>query len=105
MAAGFLREVIRAYHSRHPDVALRVLEGASVEQIALVRKSRLDVAFVLGTPDVPNCDVAQLWTEHMFVALPQEHILCETMRSHGRHFAMSNSSCANLRKAVLSMTT
>jgi DNA-binding transcriptional LysR family regulator len=77
MAAGFLREVIRAYRVRHPDVALQVLEGASLEQIALVRKSRLDVAFVLGTPDAPNCDVAHLWTEHMFVALPQGHILCE----------------------------
>jgi DNA-binding transcriptional LysR family regulator len=77
MAAGFLREVIRAYRARHPDVAVQILEGASLEQIALVRKSRLDVAFVLGKPDVPNCDVAQLWTEHMFVALPQGHILCE----------------------------
>jgi DNA-binding transcriptional LysR family regulator len=77
MAAGFLREVIRVYRARNPDVALQILEGASVEQLALVRKSRLDVAFVLGTPDVPNCDLVQLWTEQIFVALPQEHILCE----------------------------
>jgi DNA-binding transcriptional LysR family regulator len=57
---------------------MQVLEGASIEQIALVRKSRLDVAFVLGTPHVPNCDAAQLWTEHMFVALPLGHALCKS---------------------------
>ena len=77
MGAGFLREVIRVYRGCHPDVAMQILEGASLEQLALVRKSRLDVAFILGTPDVPNCDVAQLWTEQMFVALPQGHVLCE----------------------------
>jgi len=78
MAAGFLREVIRAYHARHADVAMNILEGASPEQVALVRKSQLDVAFILGAPDLPDCDVTQLWTEHIFVALPQGHILCES---------------------------
>ena len=76
MGAGFLREVIRIYRERHAGVAMQVLEGASLEQIALVRESRLDVAFVLGTPNVPNCDTAQLWTEHIFVALPLGHALC-----------------------------
>jgi len=56
---------------------MHVLEGASVEQIALVRKSRLDVAFVLGTPDLPNCEVTGLWTEHIYVAMPQRHALCD----------------------------
>jgi hypothetical protein len=43
-----------------------------------VRKSRLDVAFVLKDPDVSDRDIAQLWTEHMFVALPLAHTLCES---------------------------
>src|SRR5260370_40793313 len=77
MAAGFLRQVIRTYRARHADVAMHVLEGASREQIALVRERRLDVAFVLGAPDLPNCEVAQLWTEQIFVALPQGHKLCD----------------------------
>jgi len=77
MAAGFLREVMRAYRARHADVAMHILEGASREQVALVRKSQLDVAFVLGVPNLPSCEVTQLWTEHIFVALPQGHILCD----------------------------
>lgn len=77
MAAGFLREVIRTYRARHAKVEMHILEGASREQIALVRESRLDVAFVLGALDLPNCEVAQLWTEQIFVALPQGHALCD----------------------------
>jgi DNA-binding transcriptional LysR family regulator len=77
MAAGFLREVIRTFHAGHADVALHILEGASREQIALVRENRLDVAFVLGAPDLPNCNVTQFWTEHIFAALPQGHMLCD----------------------------
>src|SRR5260370_28302982 len=77
MAAGFLRQVIRTYRARHADVAMHVLEGASREQIALVRERRLDVGLVLGAPDLPNCEVAQLWTEQIFVALPQGHKLCD----------------------------
>jgi DNA-binding transcriptional LysR family regulator len=77
MAAGFLREVIRTYRARHADVAMHVLEGASRDQVALVRERRLDVAFVLGVPELPSCDVIQLWTEQIFVALPQGHMLCD----------------------------
>jgi DNA-binding transcriptional LysR family regulator len=77
MAAGFLREIIRTYRAHHAKVEMHILEGASREQIALVRESRLDVAFVLGAPDLPNCEVAQLWTEQIFVALPQGHALCD----------------------------
>ena len=76
MSAGFLREVVRTYHERQPDVLVHIVEGPSVEQIALVRKSQLDVAFVLGTPDLPNCEVTRLWAEHIYVAMPQGHALC-----------------------------
>src|SRR6266481_3194997 len=34
MAAGFLREVIRAYRARHAHVAMHLLEGASRDQVA-----------------------------------------------------------------------
>src|SRR5260221_6789524 len=77
MAAGFLREAIRTYRARHVNVEMHILEGASREQIALVRESRLDVAFVLGALDLPNCEVAQLWTDQIFVGLPQGHVLCD----------------------------
>src|SRR5260370_12669321 len=77
MAGGFVWEVGRTYGGRHGKVEMHILEAASREQIALVREGGLDVACVLGAPDLPNCEVAQLWTEQIFVALPQGHALCD----------------------------
>jgi Bacterial regulatory helix-turn-helix protein, lysR family len=41
MAAGFLRELIQGYSERNPDVAIQIIEGASAEHIACVRRRRL----------------------------------------------------------------
>lgn len=76
IATGFLRELIRTFCEQHPDVALQISEVASPDHVALIRKGRLDIAFVMGTPAVPNCETAQLWTEPVFVVLPQGHVLC-----------------------------
>jgi DNA-binding transcriptional LysR family regulator len=76
IAAGFVRELMRAFFRDHPDVRIRIVEGAAGDHIALIRKRRLDVAFVRGIPVVPDCEVAQFWTERMFVALPHGHPLC-----------------------------
>jgi DNA-binding transcriptional LysR family regulator len=76
VAAGFLRELIRTYGERYPDVGVQISEGGLREHIALIRKGRVDVAFVMGTPVVPNCEIAQFWTERLFVGLPQGHVLC-----------------------------
>jgi DNA-binding transcriptional LysR family regulator len=75
IGTGFLRELIGAYSERHPDVTIQILEGASFELVGLVRKRHVDVAFVIGTPEMPDCDVARLWSERLFVVLPQGHRL------------------------------
>jgi DNA-binding transcriptional LysR family regulator len=77
IAAGFMRELTRAYIRDHPEVTIRIVEGAAGDHIALIRKRRLDIAFVRGIPVVPDCEVEQLWRERMFVALPHGHALCE----------------------------
>ena len=41
MGAGFLRELIQAYSERHPDVAIEIVEAASMGHISLIRKRRL----------------------------------------------------------------
>jgi len=77
IAAGFLRELLQKYSARHPDVAIQLVEGASTEQISLIRKRQLDVAFVADTSEAGDCDVAPLWRERLFVALPDNHPLSE----------------------------
>jgi DNA-binding transcriptional LysR family regulator len=76
ISTGFLRELIGAFCKQHPDVELEFSEGGYREHVESIRRGRLDVAFVTGTPSVPECETMQFWTERMFVVLPQEHALC-----------------------------
>src|SRR4029077_8173168 len=75
IAAGFLRELIEKYSGQHPDVAIQLVEGASTEQISLIRQRHLDVAFVADTSEAADCDVAPLWSGRLFVGLPDNHPL------------------------------
>jgi DNA-binding transcriptional LysR family regulator len=77
IATGLLRDLIRVFRKRHPDVALQISEGALRQHVELIQKRRVDVAFVVGTPAAPNCDTVQFWTERAFVVLPEDHVLCK----------------------------
>jgi DNA-binding transcriptional LysR family regulator len=99
MGAGFLRELIQAYSDRHADVAIQIVEGASTEHISLVRKRRLDVAFVADASEAADCDVAPLWNERLFVVLPQHHPFCdrkvvEWPALRTEHFIIRQSNCS-----------
>jgi DNA-binding transcriptional LysR family regulator len=99
MGAGFLRELIQAYSEQHPDVAIRIVEGGSIEHISLVRKRRLDVAFVADASEASDCDVAPLWNERLFVVLPQGHPLsnCKVVKWQAlrkEHFIIRQSNCS-----------
>jgi DNA-binding transcriptional LysR family regulator len=76
IASGFLRDLVETFRQQHPDVVLQISEVASREHISLIRKRRLDIAFVMGSPAVPNCEAAQFWTERIFAVLPKGHFLC-----------------------------
>jgi DNA-binding transcriptional LysR family regulator len=63
------------------------------------------VAFVTGTPSVPECEAMQFWTERMFVVLPQDHALCsedeiEWEAIRDEHFILRRSDIIK-RLAVL----
>jgi len=75
LASGFLADVLRAYGTRHAGVRVDFFEGAPSEHIASVRTYRLDIAFVTGKSELADCEVAQLWTERVFVAMPSDHPL------------------------------
>jgi DNA-binding transcriptional LysR family regulator len=99
IGAGFLRELIKDYSGRHPDVAIQIVEGASTEHISLVRKRRLDVAFVADASQAIDCDAAPLWNERIFVVFPQDHSLCgrkvvEWQALRDEHFIIRESSCS-----------
>jgi hypothetical protein len=47
-----------------------VSEGSSNEHIANVRSGRLDGAFIVDAGEITDCEVLQLLTEQLYVALP-----------------------------------
>jgi DNA-binding transcriptional LysR family regulator len=75
MATGYLRELIQVYCSHHPDVVVQIIEGASADNIAAVRKRQLDVAFIIDTTHAGGCETLPLWNERIVVVLPEDHAL------------------------------
>jgi len=75
IAAGFLANLRRQYRANYPMIEQSVMEGRSSETIALVREGNLDIAFVAGAVNAPDCHSRLLWCEPIVVALPLDHPL------------------------------
>lgn len=73
IASGFLAELLRAYGRQHPEVHIELIEGGAEAHIAALRTFRLDVAFLTGAYEWPDYDSAHLWSERVFLVLPEHH--------------------------------
>jgi DNA-binding transcriptional LysR family regulator len=77
IGTDYLRDLLQVYRSRHPEVGIHILESASADNIAAVRKRQLDVAFITDTSEANGCEILPLWSERIFVVLAEHHALCE----------------------------
>lgn len=77
LASGFLAQLLHSFVARHADVRIDIIEGAPSDHISAVQQHRLDVAFVTGCPALDDCDVAQFWSEQVYVVLPMAHPLAK----------------------------
>jgi len=75
IASGFLAELLHAYGVRHGKVRIELVDGNPDEHVAAIRQFRLDVAFLTGERDWPGCERTPLWSERIFVVLPDQHPL------------------------------
>lgn len=80
LGAGFLSTLLQKFEASYPRPVL--VEGHVAEHIASVRSRRLDVAFIVGTIDCGTCKVTPLWTERVFVALPEGHAVAAKPEIH-----------------------
>ncbi|MCG2842256.1 LysR family transcriptional regulator [Sandaracinobacter sp. RS1-74] len=74
LASGFLAKLLRDF-SGSRSICIELVDGDPAEHVAAIRDFQLDVAFVTGTRDWLDCDTAHLWSERMFVVLPEAHSL------------------------------
>jgi DNA-binding transcriptional LysR family regulator len=110
MATGYLRDLIQIYCSRHADVAIQILERASADNIEAVLKRQLDVAFILDTSQASGCESLRLWSERIFVVLPEEHALSERKELgwadlRNQHFIIRQSADPELGKRITTRLT
>lgn len=75
IASGFLTKLLQTYSNRHPGVQFELVEGTPAELVASVRQLGLDIAFLAECQTCAGCETEQLWSERIFIALPEQHDL------------------------------
>ena len=98
LSGGFLRELVRRYRTDHPHVAVELREECRRTLLTLTRQRRLDVAFVIGSGGAGGCDTAELWSEPVFVTLPDSHRLADSAEVswadlEGERFLATEAEC------------
>ncbi|MCO5081079.1 MAG: LysR family transcriptional regulator [Rhizobiaceae bacterium] len=75
LASGFLSDLLGTYEKTHNKVRLDFIDGSPADHIAAIRQLQLDVAFITGTSAWSDCETQHLWSERVFVVLPDHHPL------------------------------
>lgn len=72
---SFLAELIGQYRENHSGIEVEITEGTARDAVMQLRADRLDVAFVVGKPELPDCHTRPIWTEPLVAVLPEGHRL------------------------------
>lgn len=72
---SFLSELIAQYREDHSGIEIEITEGTARDAVMQLRADRLDVAFVAGKPELPDCHTRPIWTEPLMAVLPDGHRL------------------------------
>ncbi|MDB4945627.1 MAG: hypothetical protein JWP97_5161 [Labilithrix sp.] len=74
-AASGLPEVVRAFHTKFPDVELSLHELSPQQQLDALRDHEVDVAFVRGPVEDPELATELVRSEPLMAVLPSGHAL------------------------------
>lgn len=75
LSVGNLRATLIEFARRFPDVEISTIEGSRARLCSGVQNGTIDVAIVTGET-LPDCGQSMaLWSERLFVALPEDHPL------------------------------
>lgn len=75
LSSGFLSTLFRIFDEKYGSVHIDFIDGEAHDHINSIRQFQLDIAFVIGLADWPECDTAYLWSEQVLAALPEAHPL------------------------------
>lgn len=74
---SFLAELIERYREDYPGIDVEMMEGTARDALVKLRAVQLDIVFVAGTPELPDCHSRRIWTEPLVVVLPDRHRLAQ----------------------------
>lgn len=74
---SFLDCLLTRYRAQYPAVAVEMIEGSARDALTHLRAHRIDVAFLVGMFDLPDCNSRPIWSEPLVAALPSNHRLTE----------------------------
>jgi len=77
IAGSFLDNLLAEYRKDHPSIAVEMTEATARDAVMRLRMGRIDVAFVVGTFDLPDCHSRPIWTEPLVVAMSANHPLAD----------------------------
>lgn len=77
IAGSFLDTLLNGYRTSHPGIAIEMTEATTREAVMQVRACKIDVAFVVGAFELPDCHSRPIWTEALMAALPVDHRLAD----------------------------
>lgn len=72
---SFLAELIGQYRENHPGIEVEITESTARDKLMQLRADRLDVAFVAGALELPDCHTRPIWNEMLMAVLPEGHRL------------------------------
>ena len=75
---SFLDDLLARYRKEHPGVTIEISEGTARDIIFQLRSDQVDIAFVAGAPDLPDCHTRRIWNEPLVAVLPAEHPLAQS---------------------------
>ncbi|MBZ9775990.1 LysR family transcriptional regulator [Mesorhizobium sp. CO1-1-8] len=82
--ASFVTALLGRFVSRHRRTDPVLVEAAVQDLLAGIRARRLDVALLTGRPEVPDCNVIQLWLDRVVAVLPESNSLARKETIHWR---------------------
>lgn len=74
---SFLATLIERYRELRAGIEVEITEGTARDSVMRLRANRLDLTFVAGAPEFPDCRSRRIWSERLLAALPSRHPLAD----------------------------
>jgi DNA-binding transcriptional LysR family regulator len=75
LSSGSLRTTLSDFRRRFPQVQLGMVERSRTHLVTTLRNGAVDIAIVTGESPLLDCNAMSLWSERIYVALPEGHRL------------------------------